>query len=290
MAADVLALLSQLPATTGLARGRLLGRAVQELRDLSLEEQRTLVAAVAQRFAPELADRLPDEGPLGSEHLKAIVEAVAQRDPDDLVDLAARLSDPDELGVLLAAPPLPPEPPTEPAGVHDEPAQPPAATTEDQTAAEPDVPAEPPADTTTTEDEPPELAPTPVASAAPAVHRFTHAEDEQPDVVGAPQPRELVARLRRATTANDRLSLLRRLGDLAWQLDAAGRRDLIRAVPDGWQRRRAVADLVRRDLVPMEEIAGLVTLIGTPRDRGWLGRSLHADGTLDDDDLLKITA
>ena len=308
MAADVLSLLSQVPATKGrLARGRLLGRAVGQFRELSPDQQRELAVSVAQRFAPALIDQLPDEGPLDMDQIKALVQSISETDPDELLDLAARLADPEELGTLISAPTPPPVASTdmeepEPPDTDDqsEPAEP-EPSGEDQSGPV-DAPAEDPGtgDTVARHDDPSTgdtgasaaapgpLSPVPDPLPRPGSPGGRWGDDDAPEEPDPEEPTGLVARVRSAPTASARLAAVRRIGSLAWNLTPAERHELVEAVPDGWQRRRVVADLVRRDLVPFEEIADLVRLLGTPRDRGWLARTLHADGTLDDADLLAV--
>jgi hypothetical protein len=79
-----------------------------------------------------------------------------------------------------------------------------------------------------------------------------------------------VDRLAGVSSLTARFRLLRRHLDDAEGMSAAGLRSVVEEFPDGWARRRALLELLRRGFPgSLAEALALVETLGSDRDRFW---------------------
>jgi hypothetical protein len=154
-------------------------------------------------------------------------------------------------------------------------AEPPAAVDEPATTEEPpEGPAIAVVDAPTAEDPAPEAA----AGATPAATADEAADepDDEPDGPDRRAAEDAVRAVRRARSAGAALGRLTRTADLLAALSAEGRREALRAVPDGWARRRGAERLVEAGMITDEEAPALLRCLDRPSDRTWVAGTLIA--------------
>jgi resuscitation-promoting factor RpfA len=279
-------------------RLKILGRGWALLRKMTREQRMIVAAQLGLDHADEVVEAIAKRsGQQASPALIAMIEKAQVKGTPHLPELIADLRDPKRRAERLkqgatalegaldspteaprtspaaapqrpaAAAPAPapqpaspPAPPAAAAPVAPAPASPPAEQVAPAVAAPPPLPAQP---TPAPEPKPEETAPPPrpsaVTPAAPPAPR-----------VELPRDGALAERLSAATALTARFSLLRRHLDDAKGMSIGGLRAVLEGFPDGWARRRALLELLRRG-VPgsLGDALALVEALGSDRDRLW---------------------
>jgi uncharacterized membrane protein len=246
-----------------MARVRVVADGARALAGLSLEERRLLARGLAERGAPELAERVAGRTPLSGGELTDAVRQLLSVDTDRLTAVAGDLRDPERRRELserarqevdaLAAPPV-----AVPAGPTERTSPPPPAPVvatptstvvpEEAPEAAPDT--APDADAVAAAavaDEPPDdrlptaVGPAVTAPAATPPDEVVPAGVDPATVDPADVAATLTA-LAAAGSAHERFVALR--ATVGRGVDGAGLVRILEAVPDGWQRRRIAVRLL----------------------------------------------
>lgn len=273
-------------------RVRVMAEAARTLGGLTRDERRMLARGLAERGAPDLADRLARRtgGALSGSELTDAARQLLSLDAQTLGDLGQSLRDPDERRRLLDAAvtatqdgsgdaPTSAEVPETPVGEPPPPARP-----SDLDAERADSGDE--VDEGHEGYEASELEPHDVAVWEP--------QDVDPDIRGehrsrppapppatrpAVDPAAVVSSILAATTVQDRFTAVATLAGQT--LDGAQLREVLTALPDGWQRRRAAIRLVTGASLSAEEAGRVVTSLARDSDRIAVASALvDADATL----------
>jgi hypothetical protein len=313
---DVAELLAQWREAGGVwSRGRLVADGASRVARLRPDERRLLAVALAQQGAPHLADRLEAQAGdrLDPRYAQGITEALLSLEGEQVDDLVGALRHPERLRARadaalehLPPPPIPREPPTEtpaPRIEQPEPGSPPApsrSAAEDADATRP--PLEPPPERRA---EP--TAATPSTGAGTSRTGPTTSERDasgvvdrgRPDVSPPParvtgrsatDPRGegivLTAALRRieqAGSASERRAILTDLD--GYDLTTTEALRVLDAVPDGWQRRRAVRLLLELGSLDGADPQAVLDRLSRAADRRFVAGALLAGGRLRARDL-----
>jgi hypothetical protein len=288
------------------SRARVLSDGAARISRLTPEERHALTTALAEQGAPELAERLSTHA---SEHLdprdaQAVADGILALDGDRIDELVTALQDPDRRTALTSAASRelpPPPPPPERAELVD---LPPPGTADAQ------VPGRaPPAEggrgpAQQASDAEPRRVPEP-ASPTPAEATTSPGGGRRDDgrvPRGRTEPTEPAARrpspsgpatseargsgsgiaatieqLQRAASAADRFHALEELGT---PLSATEVVDLLDAVPDGWQRRRVVRQLLDAGSLSEELAPTVLAQLARPSDRLFIAGAMLDAATL----------
>ena len=103
--------------------------------------------------------------------------------------------------------------------------------------------------------------------------------------VAAATGSDLTERVRGAGSSGARLRVLTSSLDEVLALDSGQIAELVRAIPDGWARRRAVERLLEHDAILAEEVPDTLRLLGRASDRTWVAATAVEARLLDVDDL-----
>jgi hypothetical protein len=283
-AGEILRLVAGLRHGGPVSRGRTLAELGRAVASLTPRDKRELALLVAQRTAPDLVPRIQADtsSDFTAQQVQAVVDLLGRLTVDDVETLQVTVADPDarrralddlgaaSLSAALAtvAPRGEPEPQPQPEPVPEPVAEPrpePEREPDPEPAAEPEP--EPPAKP---------APPPPVTSLFDELPNFDLPDTLAPRPAVAAVP-PLVEAVRVAPTNVARLRLLAAVDHVApVDLD-----QLIRAVPDGWARRRAVQLLLDRGLVPEEAVIAIVGLLGRSSARTWIAASAVEAGVLD---------
>lgn len=305
-------------AASPVQRVKLLGRAWRSLRRLDRRQLQELGRRAGFDQAEGFLERLArDKGRLTPSLLLQIVQRVRNVDGREVDNLVRGLRDPERreellhggielVGDLLEEPPSdeeeevvaapPPEKPEEeeptppPPAPEIEPPQPAPVVVRRTAAAEPKeaiLPEPPPVE---------EPAPKPVATvaAAPVVAPVVEAPPAAPtsEARVTPEPEEstdgdtdaVVKRLTGAPSTLRRLGVLRNELDRVAKLDVDGLQRMLALFPAGWQRRRALATLLRAGIpAKLVHAVFLIEQLESPTARRWCvgalldGRQLSRD-------------
>lgn len=269
---DVIGLLGELRSAEGrIEKARVLGRGLLTLRDLSPTERRDVALAVAERAAPQLVPELASRTGLDLDGatVAEILDLARDLDEDELEGIIARLRDPERRWELLETTvEHEPEPSAETGRV--EPAPPERVADPEIDAATPLVvgtdPVTRPEPQTVVEPEPvPEPDPVP----EPAI------------IARAPTRPDVIEQVRAARTPLGQLRAVDEAGERIYDLGADGRLELVRALPDGWVRRRGVERLLALDVVAAGDCEPILRSFGRPSDRRWVAASMLTAGLLE---------
>lgn len=301
-------------------RVRLIAGGARTLGSLTADERRLLAQALVERGAPQVAERIAPHtaGALSGGELTGLARSLLSIDGAQLDALSASLRDPDERRRLLVAasggvedlldtddesatvgsaePDAVPPPPRDrpPSGA---PAQlpPPAPTSPVEVTATPDPEAVTPEPVVPDVVSREPVAPEPVSRGP--VSRAHTPEPRDTGPVVAPRPvtddvrpapprtvdsREVIGAIERATTARGRLAAV--AAAEAAPVTAEELVAIVRAVPDGWQRRTAARRLVTAGGVVNIDAGALVASFERSSDR------MSTAGTLVDAGLADVAA
>ena len=294
----------------------------QERRGVAL----AIAEEAAPELAPRLRERTGLE--LDAATLTDIVDLARDLDDDGLETVIARLRDPDqrwdaveELVEDALDPvdaPTPADPPATPTAADDvpeprpagEPMAPPAIADPHAVGAPPDPaampiqepppPPRPPDDagdggepdrSAPTQPEPP--PPAPVVEPAPPVAPERTARDHDvpfPDV-GARESTAspgVIASVRAANTSLGKLRAVQAAGGSISELGPEGRLELVRALPDGWVRRRAVHRMLELEVIAAAECLPIIDSFGRATDRNWVAASMLEEDLVAPDQLVGV--
>lgn len=95
-----------------------------------------------------------------------------------------------------------------------------------------------------------------------------------------------VAAVRRAGSIRAQLAVVRAAGAALWHPGPEGRQELLRAIPDGWGRRRALERMIEADVVTAAEALELLGCLDRDSDRTWAAGTLLEHGVLEPSELL----
>lgn len=261
-----------------LSRADTARRILHRVSGLQPLERRELLLEVAARAAPDVAERLEPamDTEVTAEQLTALVDALSELDVEQIAGLADRLGQgmspmpeptPDadvEAAAVTpeAAPEAAPEPTPEPAPVEREP--------------EPEALPEPtPA---------PEPEPAPQATPVPAP---TEPEPEPEPVTQEAEP-DVIERVAGAGSAGIALRVFRAALDDVVAMAGTDQARALRAIPDGWARRRALEQLVRSEGVARSDIPTLLATLSGRWPRTWVVGTLLEVGMVEADQLDEI--
>lgn len=252
-------------------RVRLIAAGARTLGSLTADERLLLAQALVERGAPELAERVAPHtsGALSGGELTGLTRALLSVERGQLEALSASLRDPDERRRLLVAAsggieelldrgegevatPSLAEPDAVPAPPHDRPPSsepvplppPPQAPPAEQprnaesAASQPPAPQLPPLQTGTHRG--PTADPVPASALPQGSETLVDPVPRTP--VGAVDVPDVVASIERATTARGRLAAVATAECTTLTADEG--LAILRAVPDGWQRRTAARRLI----------------------------------------------
>lgn len=264
-----------------LSRADTARRILHRVSGLQPLERRELLLEVAARAAPDVAERLEPamDTEVTAEQLTALVDALSELDVEEIAGLADRLGQgmsptpeptPDaDVEAAAATPEAAPEPTPEPATVEPEP--------------EPEASPEP----TPPEPEPtpaPEPEPTPQAPPVPAP---TEPEPE-PEPVAQEEEPDVIERVAGAGSAGIALRVFRAALDDVVAMAGTDQARALRAIPDGWARRRALEQLVRAGGVARSDIPTLLATLSGRWARTWVVGTLLEAGMVEADQLDEI--
>ncbi|MDX1619628.1 MAG: hypothetical protein R3320_01465 [Nitriliruptorales bacterium] len=128
----------------------------------------------------------------------------------------------------------------------------------------------------------PEAAPPPSARDAPPP-----APPEQETVpfadVGRPPETtkgDVIGRVRVAGTSLAKLRVVASAGESIYDLGPDGRLELVRALPDGWVRRRAVHRMLEFDVIAASDCLPIIRTFARATDRNWVAGSMIEQGLI----------
>jgi hypothetical protein len=267
-------------------RLKILSRAWGVLRAMSPQERLIVTSQLGLDHADEVVDAIARRsGHETSPALVAMIEKAQMQGTAHLPELIADLRDPHrrserlKQGVHVVGGALAGEPPPAAPRPAPVPATPPAPALP-TVAVAPVAPAPPPAPVAVVPESAPTPAPAPPPVAAPpapadlpAVAPPLPKPLPAPPVRPAERPTEddgLAGRLAEAPSLTSRFHVLRRHLAAAKGLSAEELRSAVEAFPDGWARRRALAELLRAGSpASLGDALGLVEVLGSERDRAW---------------------
>lgn len=307
---EALDLLGDLATGSPRTRATALARGARLLSELTWDERRALAVQVADKVAPHLVPVIESETGLDltDQQIPAVLQMARQLDADQVEELKAAILDDDRRSELAASVAdevardlgLAPPELTEEEGLPLVP-PPPAPVTADE---QPVVAFPDPEPAPVLDEHEPELAAAPDDVAETSVPEPEPVEAvEAHDVVVTPVPvrpeppappsssddTRVLERARRAGSTLDRRRILdgADAGDLR-ALGASRRRELARAFPDGWQRRRAIHRLLEVEAVEPDEAVALARTVVDTASRTWVVGSMSAAGLLDPAEVTRL--
>lgn len=267
---DVAQLLRRWRGSGGVwSRTRVLAEGARLVAGLSPDERRTLARSLMDQGAPELARRLEDTTghELEAGQVRAVADQLLSLDGQQVDRLVATLEDPQRRRQLAAGALAAVAEPTHQPVVPEEPVDDDGPDDDGPDQQLPDV-------------GPPEVEPEPGEgrTAAPVRHDGAGAA-----AAFAPP---LAARLRDAATARERLRALD--ADALAGAGAEAILEVIDAVPDGWQRRRAISRLVEGGVLDPVTAPEVVGRLGRASDRTFVAGAMLDAGVVTADQLADL--
>ncbi|MES1242581.1 MAG: hypothetical protein ABUT39_13285 [Acidobacteriota bacterium] len=266
-------------AKSPLARVRVVARAWRAVRALTPKQRYEVAVQLGLDGADDLIEAIAaHQGATPPAELMKAVNEVQKMDPATLKSIATRVRNPQQRGeavrqglkaveTALAGPEIPPPPP---------PVSPPAPPVVSKPAASWPLREAPPA--VPTPAPPPPAAPVVAAPApppppAPQWDPPRPAEPEPPRAPGLSGPSarpELAEHLGSIPALTARFRHLRKHFDQVRRLQADDLRSLVEVFPDGWARRRVLAELIESGVpARVTDVLALVDLLASPGDRSW---------------------